>query len=296
MKYNKLWMAVLLLPFLHSCQKEQNQADAYGNFEAEETVISSQSVGELLRMEVEEGMRLKKDQEVGLVDTTDLHLQKLELVANRRVIETQSRNVVAQLDLARSEMDNLEREYARVKKLLADDAATPKQLDDIEGLMDVARSKQNLIRSSNPSIAAQVGALDAKLKLLDRQIQRSVIVNPQEGVVLSVMAHAHEVTGPGKPLYTLADLSSMDLRVYVSGEQLPGIQLGQKVSVLIDGAEASIDTLSGTISWISEEAEFTPKNIQTREERVAQVYAVKIKVPNDGRLKIGMPGEVLFAK
>jgi HlyD family secretion protein len=282
-------LMVLILP---SCKNENNKSDAYGNFEVDETTISAQVNGELLQFKIEEGITLKAGDTIGLIDTLDLHLKLDEIKANRDLIGTQSGNVVAQLDVTKNEIANLEREHKRLLALFKDKAATQKQLDDIEGAIKVANSKTEVIEVQNPNIAAQLKTIDAKEAQLKEQIQKSILINPVNGTVITRIAMQHELAIQGKPLYTIADLTQMNLKIFVSGSQLPQLKIGQQVKVMIDKNAKSNSTLSGTITWISSEAEFTPKNIQTKEERVAEVYAVKIRVVNDGSIKSGMPGEI----
>ena len=284
-------LTVLILP---SCKNENDKSDAYGNFEVDETTISAKVSGELLQFKIEEGLTLKAGDTIGLIDTLDLHLKLEELQANRAVIKTQSGNVVAQLDVTRNETANLEREQKRLLALFKDKAATQKQLDDIEGAIKVARSKAEVIEVQNPNIAAQLKTIDAKEAQLKDQIAKSILINPVNGTVITRIAMQHELAIQGKPLYTIADLSQMDLEVFVSGAQLPQLKIGQQVKVIIDKDAETNSTLNGSITWISSEAEFTPKNIQKKKELVAEVYAVKIRVTNDGSIKSGMPGEVKF--
>jgi len=189
---------------------------------------------------------------------------------------------------------NLEREFNRAKNLLKDQAATQQQVEELEGKIQVIESQVLAARISKNAINSELQAMDAQIALAREQWDKCIVTNPVKGTVLEKYAEPHELVMPGKALYKIADLSEMELKVFVSGSQLPHISLGQKVKVFIDEDEKSNRMMEGTISWISSRAEFTPKTIQTKEERVNQVYAVKITVPNDGSIKIGMPGEVMF--
>jgi HlyD family secretion protein len=194
---------------------------------------------------------------------------------------------------------NLEREKNRVEKLLADDAATPKQLDDLSGQLDVLeqqiKTAREQARLANKALMSEKDPLGAQRRVLDDQIRKCYVYNPEPGTVLTKYAELHEVVRFGSPLYKLANLDYLTLRAYISGDQLGSLKIGQEVSVLVDAPGGEKRSLKGNISWVADEAEFTPKTIQTREERISLVYAVKVRVPNDGSLKIGMPGELWLA-
>lgn len=289
---------IFLLPLfaLGACQIEENTADAYGNFEAREILVSSETAGRILRLDVEEGQMLEAGAIIAIIDTAQLHLRKLQLLASIRTVQGKTQDVQPQLDVLEAQRRNLLRERERLAALVQDKAATQKQLDDMEGQLAVAErqiaaaSKQN--RDVNIAILGETDPLRVQIEQIEDQIARCYIVNPLDGTVLLRLAEAHEVTAPGKPLYKIADMEQMTLRVYVSGGQLPGIRLGQQVTVLVDQDGKSNRELSGTVSWVSPKAEFTPRIVQTKEQRVNLVYAVKVLVKNDGTLKIGMPGEI----
>lgn len=292
------YLVFLLLLSLLSCQEEENGADAYGNFEATEIWVSAEANGKILQLEVEEGQQLKAGQWVGLIDTTELHLRKMQLMASMGSVRQKTKTAKPEVDVLLEQKRNLEREQKRLQALVENNAATPKQLDDIEGQIEVVeqqiRSTRNQINTVNRGILAEIEPLEAQIRLLEHQIDKSHIINPIDGAVLQKTMEPTEFVSMGRPLYKIADLSTMSLRAYVSGAQLPHVRIGQKVKVMIDEDEEGNRSLEGTVSWISDEAEFTPKMIQTKEERVNLVYAVKVKVVNDGSIKIGMPGEVLF--
>ena len=289
---NKLAIIILVLG-IGACNRNQDKADAYGNFEVDETIISAQAAGELLEFNVEEGDQLKSGQFIGFIDSTDLVIQRIEIIANRAAVQVQQTSVTAELKVMQAELKNLMRERDRVKKMIAAEAATTKQLDDLEGNISVVESKMQALKSQYSLINAQVEAINAKIGLVDERISKCVIANPANGTVLTKLAQRHELVAPGKPLYKMANMDNIFLRAYISEPQLTLIKLGQSVTVAVDEGE-SLKTYSGTISWVSSEAEFTPKIIQTKEERVNLVYALKIKVANDGFLKLGMPAEVKF--
>ncbi|WP_457651439.1 HlyD family secretion protein [Rhodocaloribacter sp.] len=292
----------LLLPVLLAwaggltgCRNNEATSDAYGNFEATEILVSSEATGRLLAFDVEEGQALDAGAVVGLVDTTQLALQRAQLRASREAVRTKRQGVRAQIAVLEAQKRVALTEKARIEKLLESEAAPRKQWDDILGQIDVLDRQIQSVRTQTAGIEAEIAAIDAQIDQVEDRLARSRIVNPVAGTVLVTYAEPHELTAPGKPLYKIADLDSMDLRAYVSGAQLPHLRLGERVTVLIDENEAENRALEGKVTWISSEAEFTPKLIQTKEERVNLVYAFKVRVPNpDGVLKIGMPGEVRF--
>lgn len=287
--------ALLLFAFvlgLFACNRNGNTADAYGNFEATETIISASANGKILEFNIEEGQQLDVNQKIGYIDTVQLYLKKNQLHASRKSIGSKTGNIVAQIDVLKTQKEAALREKDRFTKLVAQKAATQKQLDDINAQLDVIDAQIKSIQTQNATVISEIESIDSQIEQLNDQISKSIIVNPTKGTVLAKYAEQFEITAFGKPLYKIANLDTMTLRVYVSGSQLPAIQLGQQVNVLIDNGRQSLDTLNGTVSWIADNAEFTPKTIQTREERVNLVYAVKVRVANNGYLKIGMPGEI----
>ncbi len=288
-------LLLLLLAAASGCDQAENRSDAYGNFEAVEVQVAAEAEGRLLRLSVQEGDRLQQGAPVALIDTTQLHLKREQLEANRRAIEARIPGLVAEMNVLEEQLTVARREKERILRLLEDDAATEKQLDDINGEIQVLQQKIESIRTRRPGIISEIEALDAQIAAVNDRIEKSIVTNPVSGTVLTAFAEPHELTSPGRPLYTIANLDTMILRAYVSGAQLPHIRLGQTVKVLVDESRTENRPLSGTVSWIASEAEFTPKTIQTKEDRVDLVYAFKVRVPNpDGRLKIGMPGEVQF--
>lgn len=287
---------LMLALSLWGCQPEENTSDAYGNFEAREILVSSESAGKILRLDVEEGRMLKAGEVVGIIDTTALHLRKLQLLASIRAVQGKTQDVQPQINVLEEQRRNLLRERDRLKALVQENAATRKQLDDMEGqLLVVERqiaSARAQNRNLNTGILGETDPLRVQIEQIEDQIARCYIINPVDGTVLLQLAEAHEVTAPGKPLYKIADLDQMTLRVYVGGDQLPNVKVGEAVIVLVDQDEKSNRELSGKVSWVSPKAEFTPRIVQTKEQRVNLVYAVKVAVKNDGTLKIGMPGEL----
>lgn len=296
----KFLIPVLAITLLNACEAPEDTADAYGNFEARELLVPAETSGKIIQLDVEEGQRLAKGQLVAIIDTTQLHLKKLQLLASIQTISGKTQDIQTQIDVLQEQKKNLLREKARVEGLLADKAATPKQLDDIVGQIEVvdrqivATKDQN--KTFNKAVLGEIDPVRIQIEQIEDQLRKSYIYNPIDGTVLLKMAEATEFTGVGKALYKIANLEALELRAYVSGAQLPHVQIGDTVEVYIDENESENKKYSGTVTWISSEAEFTPKIVQTKEERVNLVYAVKIKVKNDGALKIGMPGEVLFPR
>jgi HlyD family secretion protein len=295
MKFFKLTLPVLLLAAAFtSCSNSERKSDAYGNFEAVETIVSSEASGKLIYFNVEEGMQLDSGALIAVVDTSQLYLQRQQLSSQKKVVSTKFSNVKAQTDVIEEQKKVNETEKNRIEKLLQDKAASQKQLDDINGSISVLDKQKNSVLSQNSTTKEELGNVETQIKSINDKIHKCYIVNPVKGTVLMKLTEPSEVVSFGKPLYKIADLSVLELKVYVSGAQLSSIKLGQKVKVLIDAGRETSKTLEGEISWISSKAEFTPKIVQTKEERVNLVYAVKIRVKNNGELKIGMPGEVLF--
>ena len=277
------------------CASDDGNSDAYGNFEATEVLISSEAAGPLLTFDVSEGTVLAAGQTVGHVDTVQLALQRDQLRAGREAMLSRIDGVLAQIRVLEEQRRVATVELDRVKRLLESRAATEKQLDDLEGQIAVIDRQIASTRSQNATIRKEIEAVDAQILQLEDRIRRSLIVNPVDGTVLVKHAEAYEQIGVGSPLYKIADLSTLFLRAYVSGDQLPGLSLGQAVTVLLDKDRTENQSLEGVISWIASDAEFTPKTIQTKEERVDLVYAFKVRVANpEGLIKIGMPGEVRF--
>ncbi len=306
---NLLFVTIASLLII-SCNRNKSEFDASGTFEADETIVSSEMPGKILSFNVEEGMQIPKDSIVGSVDATNIDLQQQQVEASINALNEKTANVNPQVELLQnqlavqqSQLDNLLHERTRIENLLKSDAATPKQLDDINSQIDVVKKsmavtqqqinvKKNDIATQNRSILSEAEPLRKRVAQLEDQQQRANIVNPVSGTVITKYAEAGEVTSSGKALYKIADLSELNLRAYVTGVQLPIIKLGQQVKVMIDQGEKKYKEYTGNIIWISDKAEFTPKTIQTKEERANLVYAIKVKVKNDGFLKIGMYGEV----
>lgn len=297
LKAGKLGGMLLAFVFaMSSCNDDNHSSDAFGNFDVDETVISAESPGELLSFNIQEGDVLKAGQRVGTIDSTDLLLSRAEIIANKQSITAKLTSINAEINVLNTQLKVIEKEHKRVLKLLESDAATEKQKDDIEGNMAVIKSKIAAANAQKPAVQAQLDVIEANVAKINNQISKCIIINPVNGRVLTKLAEPHELVAPGKPLYKIADTKNIYLKAYVTGEQVAGLKIGQPVTVLLDQPEGGLKSIPGTIKWVSDQAEFTPKIIQTRKERVSLVYAIKVNVANDGTIKIGMPGEVKFGE
>lgn len=285
-------IAILLTAIiLISCNKNNEKADAYGNFEATEITVSSESNGKIEFLNVEEGAQLKKGSLVGLIDTLQLHYNREQLKASIETVQSKSTSVLSQINVLNEQLKTAKIEQTRIQNMYAENAATKRQIDEIDGKVKVIEKQISSVQTQNTPILNEIKSIKVQIEKLDDQIKKSKITNPVDGTVLTKYAEPSEITAFGKPLYKIANLNEMELRVYVTETQLAQIKIGQKVTVAID-ADNDTKKYEGNITWISAQAEFTPKVIQTKEERANLVYAVKVAVKNDGSLKIGMPAEV----
>lgn len=291
MKNTGIVLLLLSLAASISCSRNADRADGYGNFEATEITVSAEAHGKILFFNAEEGQVLGANDVVGVIDTLQLSLRRDQLEAMKNTVSSKSRNVLSQREVLLEKLKVAQNDQQRITNLIRENAATGKQLDDINGQLEVLKQQIRSVETQNAPIINEVKSIEAQIRQLDDQIDKSVIRNPITGTVLAKFTEPHEITAFGKPLYKIADLGTMELRVYISETQLASIAVGQEVSVQIDDGEGQ-KSYPGLISWISDTAEFTPKIIQTRDERVNLVYAVKVRVVNDGSLKIGMPGEM----
>ena len=296
MKIHMLILSLTAIALFAACGQPEETADAYGNFEADEVRISAQQAGPILQLSLSEGQILQGGAEVGLIDTTALSLQRQQLISAMQALHAKLRDPSPEIEVLKKQKSVLLKERKRLEKLIEGKAATTKQLDDLDGQLAVIEQKIQAARATaqqaNRGILAEEAPLQAKLASLEDQIRRCRIINPVKGRVLSKTAEAGELAAPGKTIYVLAPMDTLILRAYVSATQLPEIKENMKVTVSIDAPDGGYYDYPGRITWISSEAEFTPKVVQTKEERVNLVYAVKIAVPNDGKLKLGMPAEV----
>lgn len=281
----------LILVSLISCAKNNEKADGYGNFEATEITISAEANGKIDFLKLEEGNILEPNTQVGLIDTIQLYFNKQQLIASKSTVFSKSKNVLSQINVLREQLKTTLIEQKRIQNMFAENAATKRQMDEITGKVNVVNEQIKSVGTQNAPIVNEVQSIDVQIEKINNQIYKSKIINPIKGTVLAKYAEPNEVTSFGKPLYKIANISEMTLRVYVSETQLAQIKVGQNVTVKID-SKKDMKSYPGSISWIASSAEFTPKIIQTKEERANLVYAVKVKVKNDGSLKIGMPAEM----
>ncbi len=299
-----------MLFLLVACSVKKNQFDAEGNFEADETIVSSELPGRITQFAVDEGDTIAAGTVIGKVDALNISLQKEQVEASISALSQKTMDISPQVKLLQdqlavqqTQLQNLLHEQSRVERLVKLDAATGKQLDDIKFQVDaqhkqMAVTKQqinvqvNNTITQNRSVLSEAAPLQKRAEQLKDQMDRANIINPIKGTVIAKYAEVGEITAAGKALYKIADLSIITLRAYVTGDQLSAIKLGQSVKVFTDKGKDAYTEYAGTITWISGKAEFTPKTIQTKDERANLVYAVKIKVKNDGLLKIGMYGEI----
>lgn len=276
---------------LISCGNGNDRADGYGNFEATEITVSAENNGKLMLFTISEGQELAKNTFIGYIDTIPLALKREQLAVAKVIISSKSKGVLSQINVLNAQLKTASINKNRVENLIKDNAGTQKQLDDITGEINIIKQQIRSVETQNAPVVNELKSIDVQIKQLEDQIQKCKIINPVNGTVLVKYTEPNEVTAFGKPLYKIADLSVMQLRVYVGETQLSGLDIGEEVIVKIDKGD-SMKEYTGTIAWIASEAEFTPKIIQTKEERIALVYAIKIDVKNDGGLKIGMPAEM----
>lgn len=287
------YISIIIIPLLYiSCSKDKSKPDAYGNFESDETIIASEISGRISDFELEEGDILGKDQVVGFIDSTQLVFMLEKIKAGKKAIASKMPSVITQVNVLKEQKVLAEKNLVRIENMLQAGASTQSKYDEIRNKIEVIDKQILSIESQNASIFSEMHTLDVEIERLADMIRKCSIKNPIAGTVTGKFGMNHEIIAQGRPLYKIADLDNMVLKAYVSGEQLPDIELGQNVNVSISDGKS----YTGKITWVSSEYEFTPNIIQTKEERVNQVYAIKIKVKNDGNIKIGMPGEVFFDK
>lgn len=299
MKVRLLLLAVACSS-LFACSNGKHEFDASGNFEAVETVVSAEANGKILALNISEGQVLNQHQQVGYIDSTQLHLARLQLAQNRRAILSGKPDISIQLEALQKELDNAVSDRNRIANLVKGEVASQKQLDDANTRVAVIQSKidaqKSVLNTSTNTLNEQSSTVEIQAAQVEDQLRKCRIVNPVGGTVLAKYAEPFEMTAQGRPLYKIANLDTLIIRVYVSETQLSQIRIGQKADVYIDSSKKDFKKYEGTVSWISSTAEFTPKIVLTKEDRVTLVYAVKILVKNDGFLKIGMPGELTFVK
>ena len=275
-----------------SCRNGEEVSDAYGNFTATELLISAESSGKILAKNNSEGQRVEKGVVVYVIDSIQNHLRRDELIARNQGIDAKRANNQAQITVLEEQKNAMVADISRFKKMLDDGAVSQKQIEDLENKLTVLEKQIDHVSTNFIAFNAETKVIEVSLLRIDDMLARSKVKSPGQGTILETYAEAGESVTAGKPLFKMADLSTMELKAYFSGDQLSRIKIADTVEVLTDDGEGGLFSHSGKIVWIASNAEFTPKIIQTREERVNLVYAVKIVVPNDGTIKINMPGEV----
>lgn len=299
MKSRNLLGLCSLLALFSACGNGAPKYDATGTFETTEVLVSAEASGRLLYFDIEEGMLLKAGEEVGVVDTVQLYLKKLQLEASLKSVEEQRPDILKQVAATKEQISAAQRERNRVANLLKVGAANQKQLDDAEDQLEVLRkqlvAQNSTLSNSRQSLTWQSSSVGIQVAQVEDQLKKCHITSPITGTVLAKYAEAGELTAMGTPLFKVADTEQMYLRAYITSEQLSQVKLGQKVTVFSDYGTDEHKQYPGVVTWMSDTSEFTPKTILTKNERANLVYAVKIAVHNDGLLKIGMYGGVEFS-
>lgn len=294
----QILIIVLLVTMFASCSQNRNKFDATGTFEATEVIVSSEVAGRILSFDITEGTPVVKNEQLGTIDSVQLYLQKLQLLKNSSSVQSSRPSVETQVAAIREQIAKQQIEKRRIENLLKSNAATEKQLDDINSSIAVLErqlsAQQSSLNNSVSSLNAQSSAIDIQVAQIEDRLMKCVVRSPISGVVLAKYAEEGELAGVGKPLFKVADMKNIYLKSYVTSGQLMDLKLGQQVKVTADFGGDKSREYNGIITWIADKSEFTPKNIQTKDERENQVYALKIAVENDGYIKLGMYGEVIF--
>jgi len=281
---------------LSSCAEKKSQYDASGVFEVTEVIVSARASGELTGFDVTEGQEVEADKPLGYIDTTQLYLKKMQLLANMKSVESRQHNVSKQIAPLHQQIAAQQAEQKRFEKLVQSNAATQKQLDDVNAQLAILEkqlaAQTEMLESGNRGVSGESSGLSMQVAQITDQINKSVVTSPINGVVLSKYAQRGEWATQGKSLFKVGDINKMYLRVYITADRLTSLKIGQSVKVYSDRGKSDRAEYAGTVVWISDKAEFTPKTIQTRDERANLVYAVKIAVQNDGYIKRGMYGEI----
>lgn len=287
----------LALVLASACSKDAT-SDASGSFEAIETMISAEVNGKILQFNLEEGQELAVGERIGYIDSTQLYTRKLQLIQSKKAILSGRPQTAVQTEALKKELANAITNRDRTERLVKGGVATQKQLDDANAVVTTLQARisaqESQLHITTTSLNEQANTVDAQLAEVNDQLRKCKLVNPVKGTVLAKYAEAYEMAVAGRPLYKIADLSTIILRAYITGDQLTQAKINQKVKVLTDDGKGGYRETEGTIIWINDKSEFTPKTIQTKNERANLVYAIKVKVRNDGGLKIGMYGEIKF--
>jgi HlyD family secretion protein len=326
MNMKNVWVSMLLASSLLACKSGESEYDASGVFEATETIVSAEAAGKIITLNLNEGDELTAGQVLGAIDCENTNLQKAQMEASIKALAAKQNSATPQVQILTEQLASqqkqiltqkqqltlLMREKNRVENLVKAEAVPTKQLDDVNGQVDVLKkqidvteSQLNITRQQissqkeqvaigNRAIMSETGPLNERLAQMQNLESKCSIINPIVGTVLTKYSEANEMASPGKALYKIANLNEMVLRAYVTGDQLAAIKTKQQVKVLVEDGKGGTKELPGTITWISDKAEFTPKTIQTKDERANLVYAIKVSTKNDGFLKLGMYGELKF--
>ncbi|HCB63226.1 MAG: hypothetical protein A2W93_11355 [Bacteroidetes bacterium GWF2_43_63] len=300
MKTVKYFLLSLLIFSVTSCGSSNGETDATGVFEATEIIVSSEANGKIIELNVNEGDELKKDQRIAIIDSTQLYLKKLQLQASAKGVRSRNPNVRVQIAATQQQLETARSEKKRIQNLVNANAANSKQLDDINAQIlvlekQMAAQKETLENTSS-GVGSESDALEIQIAQIEDQLLKCKVLSPIAGTVLVKFAEQGEFASTGKPILKMADTDHMFLRAYVTADQLTKIKVGQKVKVLAESGQDDNREFEGTVTWISDKSEFTPKTIQTQDERANLVYAVKVAVKNDGFLKIGMYGGIILGE
>lgn len=284
----------LLAIFVTSCADKGQEPDAYGHIEATEITVSAETTGPVVWVGVDDGATVEAGQRLAVVDTTSLALRHVQLTAQRAAVASRRAQIDAQEAVYREQAGVLNVERERLTSLIEGGAATGKQRDDVEGQWRILQKQIESLDPQRASLRSEISVIDAQISQNTDLMNRSSVRSPISGQVLTRFIEPGEFVTTGKPLFTLAKLDTVIMKAYVSGDQLPTLTLNQSVTVVSDGGDGTYQEFPGIIVSIASRAEFAPRNLQTREDRVNFVYAIEIRVPNDGTLKIGMPVDVRF--
>ena len=290
----KLIHLCFILVAAWSCSGKDAGFDAMGHFEADEYILTAETGGRIIKLDLREGSRVHVKDTIAVTDTLSVFLQIQQIKAQLAALESKIPGVKAQEKVVETEISVLNDEKQRFEKLVSDKAASGKSLDDIIHQIDLAKARLATFPVQIAGIRQEAAVIFAQQNILADQLRKCRVFSPADGVVINLIAKLSDLMVPGKPILKLADIDQIILKAYVSEDQLAGIRLEDQVKVRIDGPDGAYLDYPGAIYWVSDQAEFTPKVIQTKKERVNLVYAVKIRVKNDGRIKIGMPGELLL--
>jgi len=298
LSFTKAMLALAIVITFSACGKSDSEYDAAGTFEAIEITVSSEAMGKIISFDLTEGQEVAENQLVGAIDSTQLYLKKKQLLASGKALISRKPDTRKQLAAVEQQIETAKTEKKRIQNLVQANAVNQKQLDDVNAQIAVLEKQQAALKSTldltTSSLTGEEEALQLQIAQIEDQLQKCHIASPISGTVLTKYAEAGELAAPGKALFKVADTKNIILRAYISSDQLSQLKIGQKVQVFSDLGEKDSKQYEGIINWIASKAEFTPKTIQTRDERANLVYAVKIAVKNDGLIKIGMYGNVKF--